>query len=175
MPLLPTPKSRAPELDVPLVGGGNFNLHDQKPDAFTILVFYRGLHCPKCQDQLKDIDAQFSGLSDQGLNVIAVTMDDAARAEKAKADWGLKHLPIAYSLSILTAKEYGLFLSDARKGSDEPNIFAEPAIFVIKPDGAIYAEYVQNTPFGRPPIADIAAGLKFVVESGYPTRGTSVA
>lgn len=170
-----TPKSPLPDLDLPLVGGGQFKPTQSDVKDFQILVFYRGLHCPKCKDHLRDIDSQFKDLSDQGLSLTAISMDSQERAEQTKADWGIEHLPIAYGLGILDAKAYGLFLSDKREGSDEPALFSEPAIMVAKPDGALYAQYIQNTPFGRPPMKDIAAGLAFVKKHDYPTRGTSVA
>lgn len=175
MPMLPTPKSRARALGLPLVNGGDFVLHEQTPEAFQILVFYRGLHCPKCKDYLRDIERRYEALCNQGLSIVAISMDSKDRAETTKSDWDLKNLPVAHSLGLLDAKAYGLFISDGRPDSNEPDLFSEPALFVIKPDGAIYAEYVQNTPFGRPPIADIAAGLDYVIQHDYPTRGTSVA
>ena len=38
------PREPAPELEVPLVGGGSWKLADQRPQAFTMLLFYRGLY-----------------------------------------------------------------------------------------------------------------------------------
>lgn len=176
MPELINPRSRVPELDVPLVGGGQFDLHnDSSPEKFTIVVAYRGLHCPKCRDQLQAIEPIASNLKSKGYNLIAVSMDGQERAEKAAKHWDLKDLPVGYDMGLLSAKEWGLFISDQREGSDEPKLFSEPGLFVVKPDGSLYAEYIQNTPFGRPPLDDIISGLEFVVKHDYPVRGTSVA
>lgn len=176
MPKLINPKSRVPDLSVPLVGGDYFDWHEASaPEKFTLVVAYRGLHCPKCKDQLQAIDPMVEGLTDEGYRILAVSMDTEARAKKAKEDWGLKHLTVGYDMGLLMAKSWGLFISDRREGSEEPKLFSEPGIFVVKPDGSLYAEYVQNTPFGRPPLDDIIAGLEFVIENDYPVRGTSVA
>lgn len=176
MPELINPQSRVPELDIPLVGGGQYDLHsDTPPEKFTILVAYRGLHCPKCKAQLQDIDPMVSELKSKGYNILAVSMDGEERAAKAVAEWDLLNIPVGYDMGLLTAKEWGLFISDKREGSEEPDLFSEPGLFVIKPDGSLYAEYIQNTPFGRPPLNDIIQGLEFVVEHDYPVRGTSVA
>jgi peroxiredoxin len=40
------PRQKVPALSVPLVGGGTWSLADQSPENFTMVVFYRGLHCP---------------------------------------------------------------------------------------------------------------------------------
>lgn len=40
-----TPDTPAPSLKPPLVGGGTFDLSDEKPENFTMVLFYRGLHC----------------------------------------------------------------------------------------------------------------------------------
>ena len=175
MPTLINPQSHMPDLDLPLVGGGRFNIADVQAEKFLIMVFYRGFHCPKCKTQLQEIDAQYNDLISKGYQFVAVSMDGQERADKAKSEWDLKFLPIAYDLPLMTAKTYGLFISDGRPDTKEPKLFSEPGLFVVKGDGALYAEYIQNTPFGRPPIGDIIGGLEFVIEKGYPTRGTSTA
>ena len=38
------PRQPAPSLVVDLIGGGVFNLAEEKPATFTLLAFYRGLH-----------------------------------------------------------------------------------------------------------------------------------
>jgi peroxiredoxin len=40
------PDSQAPVLSLPLVGGGTWSVTDQNPKNFTMVIFYRGLHCP---------------------------------------------------------------------------------------------------------------------------------
>jgi len=151
-------------------------LHDNpSPEKFTIIIAYRGLHCPKCKEQLKNIDPMIPDLKSKGYNLVAVSMDGEDRAKKAVEEWGLKNISVAYDMGLLKAKEWGLFVSDKREGSEEPARFSEPGLFVVKPDGSLYAEYIQNTPFGRPPMDDIISGLEYVVEHKYPVRGTSVA
>jgi len=174
MPQLLNPKSRLPTLDVPLVEGGRFVLADSKPEYFQIVVIYRGVHCPKCKKQLQEIDAKVADIRADGMDVVAISMDDEARAKKAVKEWKIENLPIGYDLSLLSAKELGLFLSDSISDS-EPKIFAEPGLFVVKPDGSLYAEYIQNTPFGRPDLDELLSGMKYAAENNYPTRGTSVA
>jgi peroxiredoxin len=162
-----------PELDFPLTEGGSFVLADTLAENFQIIVVYRGLHCPKCEKQLRAIDALMPDLRADGMELIAVSMDNEERAKKTKEDWEIENISIGYDLSLLTAKAMGLFISDSISDK-EPKLFTEPGIFVVRPDGSLYAEIIQNTPFGRPDMEDLLAGLNYAVENDYPTRGTSI-
>ena len=42
--MIPRPRTNVPDLSVDLVGGGRFRLADQRPQTFSIVVFYRGYH-----------------------------------------------------------------------------------------------------------------------------------
>lgn len=174
MPQLMTPKSKVPNFDVPLVDGGSFNMAEASPENFQIIVVYRGLHCPKCKAQLQEIEPLVADIRADGHDIVALSMDSEDRARKARDAWHLSDLPIAHSLELLDAKSLGLFISDAISDK-EPSRFSEPGLFVVRPDGSLYAEFIQNTPFGRPNMSDVLTGLNFAVEQDYPTRGTSVA
>ena len=50
------PRQPVPSLDLPLVGGGTWSLAEQKPENFTMVVFYRGYHCPICSRYLGDLN-----------------------------------------------------------------------------------------------------------------------
>jgi peroxiredoxin len=174
MPNLITPRSRIPNIEVPLVEGGTFNMSEASPENFQIIIAYRGYHCPKCKLQLEALAPMVADLRADGHDVVAVSMDSEERAKKVKDEWDVDDLPIAHSLELLDAKSLGLFISNAIS-ENEPQIFSEPGIFVVRPDGTLYAEIIQNTPFGRPDLADLVDGLNYAVKNDYPERGTSVA
>ena len=52
------PNQTVPPQRVDLAGGAQFDLASEKPFNFTLIVFYRGLHCPICKIQLKDLESQ---------------------------------------------------------------------------------------------------------------------
>jgi hypothetical protein len=56
-------------------------------------------------------------------------------------------------------------------GFEEPALFAEPGIFLVRPDGTLYFGTVQTMPFARPHFADILPAIDFVVKNDYPARG----
>lgn len=165
------PLEQAPALSVPLLGGGTFALADSTPEAFTIVVFYRGKHCPICKTYLKEIDALIDQAGDQGIEVVAVSMDNQERAEATLEEIATRKLRIGYDLSEASAREWGLYISSQRAGSTEPAVFAEPGLFVMRPDQTVFFAQTQSAPFTRPDFGKLLGGLKFVVENDYPARG----
>lgn len=56
-------------------------------------------------------------------------------------------------------------------GVEEPPRFAEPGIFLIRPDGSVYFAAVQTMPFARPHFSEILSALDFILKNDYPARG----
>ncbi|WP_299365159.1 redoxin domain-containing protein [Winogradskyella sp.] len=166
-----TPQTQAPELHIKLLGGDIWKLEDQNPENFTMLVFYRGLHCPVCEKYLKTLNGLIDAYAEKGVDVIAISMDVEARARKARIKWELsEHLKIGYELDAETANNWGLYLSKAIKDY-EPEVFNEPGLFLIKPDNTIYFVTLNSTPWGRPHLASFVKVIDFINTSGYPARG----
>lgn len=163
------PRTRAPELQLETIEG-RWSLHDQSPENFTMVVFYRGLHCPVCKSYLRSLEARLEDFRSRGVEVIAVSGDTEERAEQAKREWGLENLRIGYGQSTQSMREWGLFLSRAIKES-EPDLFAEPGLFLIRPDGTIYYESIQSMPFGRPIFQELLGAIDWVLQNDYPARG----
>jgi peroxiredoxin len=168
-----TPGQAVPALDLPLTIGAQYDLSKQRPDTFTLVVFYRGQHCPICRSYLEDLGGKVQAFAEHGINPVAVSMDEKDRAMTVDSDWGTGDLPLAYAMSAQTARAWGLYLSEGREGSDEPAIFSEPGLFLIRPDGTLYFANVQNAPFTRPPLDQLLEGVEFVIENDYPVRGTA--
>ncbi|MBU1253576.1 peroxiredoxin-like family protein [Qipengyuania sp. DY56-A-20] len=167
-----TPATTAPDLDLPLTIDARFVLSDQRPDAFTMLVFYRGSHCPICKRYLTQLGGRLEEFTRRGINVFAVSMDSPERAASAHKEWDTRDLPLAHSLSEDQARQWGLFLSQARPDSEEPEVFSEPALFLLKPDRSVYFEVVQSAPFTRPDLDQLLESVDFIAKQDYPTRGT---
>lgn len=170
MPVL-TPRSPAPELALPLVSGRTWRLAEQAPDAFTLVVFYRGLHCPKCRDQLTEIDRKLDALADVGVtSVVAVSGDAEQRARQTVDEWDLGRLPVGYGLTVAQMREWGLFVSKGVK-DPEPDEFSEPAWFLIRADGSVYSAHIQSMPFARPHLDNLINAVRFINDNDYPARG----
>ena len=172
------PRQPVPSLSIKLAGGGRFALSEDKPEHFTLLVFYRGLHCPICKAQLKDLEGKFPEFGQRGVSVLALSSDAQDRADRAKADWGLTTLRLGYGLALSDALDWGLYISTGRgptsAGIEEPPLFSEPALYLIRPDGTLYFGSVQTMPFARPHLGDVLSAIDVVLAKNYPARGEAV-
>jgi peroxiredoxin len=160
---------------VPLVGGGHWSLADQTPDQFTLIIVYRGFHCPICSNYLADLNRKLDDFDSRGVKVLVVSSDDEVRATEAREKWGLTQLTLGYGLSLESARQWGLYISSGRgetsAGVEEPAFFAEPGLFLTRPDGTLYFATVQTMPFARPSFGDILKAIDFVIAKDYPARG----
>lgn len=172
-PLLP--RRKVPSLKLPLVGGGTFELQADAPGRFTMLVFYRGLHCPQCARYLRDLESKLEAFAERGVKPLALSSDGEERAAQSKEDWGLDEMRVGYGLTLKEARDWGLYISAGRgktsAGIEEPALFSEPGLFLVRPDGTLYWSAVQTMPFSRPHFADVLTALDFVIDRDYPARG----
>lgn len=169
------PRQPVPELSVATLGGDTWTLSGQTPENFTMVVFFRGYHCPICSKYLADLGRKLARFADHGVGVIAISSDDKARAEKTQAEWDLGALSLGYALPLDKAREWGLFISTSKGktsiGVEEPPLFIEPGLFLIRPDNTLYWSSVQTMPFARTSFAEVLGALEFVIAKDYPARG----
>ena len=169
------PRTQPPVLSLPLARGGTLDdleLGTGADGRFTLMVFYRGLHCPVCRKQLRELDDEMDALREAGVGrIVAISMDTLKRATISIDDWELSRLPIAYGLSHEQAREWGLFISSGFK-KGEPEFFSEPGMVILDSDGTVFWSTVSSMPFGRMPVKAIIHGLEYVTETDYPARGT---
>jgi peroxiredoxin len=172
------PRQPVPALAVPLVGGGRFDIEKETPQQFSFVVFYRGLHCPICRTQMGDLETKLAEFTKRGVTVVALSSDTSERARRAKQEWKLANLRVGYGLDLAVARRWGLYISTSRgmtsAGVEEPPLFSEPGMFLVRPDCTLYFASVQTMPFARPHFADILTALDFVIAKGYPARGEVV-
>jgi len=175
MPQALLPRHPVPSLNVPLVGGGRYVLGASPGEQFDLIVFYRGLHCPICARYLLELERLSNEFVARGVKVLALSSDDEARGramgEKVKA----AGLQLAYGLGLRTARLWGLYISASRgktsTGMEEPALFSEPGVFLVRPDGTLYYGAVQTMPFARPAFQDLLGAIDFAVSKDYPARG----
>lgn len=165
------PRKPAPALSVPLISEGSFTLAERRPENFSILVFYRGKHCPICKGYLNQVQDQLDRGAGLGAETVAISMDADERARVSAAEWGLDRLEVGFALPEQTARDWGLYISSARPGTQEPAIFSEPGLFVVRSDSTVFFAQTQSAPFTRPPFDQLLNGLEFVLKNDYPARG----
>ena len=169
MPRQPVPALRVPTLN------GDWDLAAQKPERFTLVVFYRGLHCPICKTYVGELDKLVAEFAARGAGIQVLSSDTRERAEAARDNWGLANLNLGYGLSTETARNWGLYVSTSRgktsAGIEEPALFSEPGLFLVRPDGTLYWGSTSTMPFARPHFREILGALDFVIKNDYPARG----
>jgi peroxiredoxin len=169
------PRKPVPALEFDTVGGARWSLAAQKPQNFTMVVFYRGLHCPVCRRYTSELNGMIGEFDKRGVSTVITSTDSKERAAEAKEKWGLPALTVGYGVSIDKAREWGLYVSTSRgvtsAGVEEPPLFAEPGLFLVKPDATLYWGNISTMPFARPHFDEIAAAIDFAVSKNYPARG----
>ncbi len=169
------PRHPVPPLSVQTVSGDVWTLNEPAPGNFTMLVFYRGWHCPICRRTLAELNSRLDAFEQRGVRVLALSMDNAERAGISAVEWQLDRLTIGYGLDLETVRAWGLFVSSSRghtsAGILEPDYFNEPGLFLIRPDGTLYAASIQTMPFARPSFADVLGAIDYVLAHDYPARG----
>jgi peroxiredoxin len=172
------PRQPAPALEVATVGGGTWRLADRAPENFTMIVFYRGLHCPICSNYLHDLEHKLPAFAEHGVEAVVISGDDEARAAQAKEEWKLPSLTVGYGLTLDQARAWGLYVSagigKTSIGIEEPALFSEPGLFLVRPDGTLYFASIQTMPFARPAFGDILKAVGVVLQRNYPARGEVV-
>ncbi|GCL62832.1 peroxiredoxin-like family protein [Pseudaquabacterium pictum] len=177
-PPLPSPlipRQPVPSLQVPTLEHGSFCLADDAAENFTLVVFYRGLHCPICLKYLLELGRLQAEFDKRGVKVIAISSDGRERAQAMADKLKAPALRMGYDLSLAKAREWGLFVSTSRGttsiGIEEPAHFSEPGVFIVRPDGTLYYGAVQTMPFARPHFDELLAALDFALQKNYPARG----
>ncbi|MTI45176.1 peroxiredoxin [Roseibium hamelinense] len=170
-----TPRQAVPTLRVSTLEHGSFDLGNDQAEFATLVVFYRGLHCPICATYLKELERLTPEFAERGVKTIAVSSDGEERTKQMAEKIGAHSLRFGYGLPLSLAKEWGLYISTSRGttsiGIEEPALFSEPGVFLVKPDGTLYFASVQTMPFVRPHFKEMVGALDFVIKNEYPARG----
>jgi peroxiredoxin len=172
---LTTPKllmgNPATNLEVKTLAGNVWNLKEQPIGKYTMMVFYRGLHYPFCQEYIAAVEQKLAEFNQLGVNVIAISGDTLERAQEFKTVTKIENLAIGYGLTQDDMRRWGLYITKGHF-EGEPAIFSEPATFIIRPDGQLYYANIGTHPFARPDLSILLRGLDYIVNHDYPFRGT---
>ncbi len=169
------PREKTPNLSLPLLGGGTFDLTTDGADLGTVLCFYRGLHCPLCATYLKELEKLTPKFAEKGVKTIAISSDGEERTQAMADKIEAKSLRFAHGLRLQEARDWGLYISTSRGktsiGIEEPALFSEPGLFLVNKDQSLYYMSVQTMPFVRPHFSELLGALDFAIANSYPARG----
>ncbi len=169
------PRQKTPELKVPTLDHGDFDLASESSERGTVICFYRGLHCPICAKYLEEFEKRAPEFAERGVTTIAISSDTSERARDMAEKIKSKNLRFGYDLSLASARDWGLYISTSRGktsiGIEEPALFSEPGLFMVTPEQTLYYGSVQTMPFVRPHFSELVGALDFAIANSYPARG----
>ena len=169
------PRQKTPNLTLPLLGGGTFDLANEASSRGTVICFYRGRHCPICANYLKELEKKTADFAERGVGTVAISSDGEERTREMAEKVEAKGLRFAYDLPLQEAKDWGLYISTSRGktsiGIEEPALFSEPGLFMVTPEQTLYYGSVQTMPFVRPHFSELVSALDFAIANDYPARG----
>ena len=172
------PRQKTPDLTLPTLDGGTFDLATETSERGTVICFYRGLHCPICATYLTELKKRVSDFADRNVGTIAISNDGEERTRAMSDKIENDCLRFAYGLSLPKAREWGLYISTSRGktsiGIEEPALFSEPGLFMVTPMQTLYYGSVQTMPFVRPHFSELVSALDFAIANDYPARGEYV-
>ncbi len=69
------PRDIAPALVVETLSGTPYDLSLEKPARFSLVCFYRGLHCPVCSNYLRELDRLTPAFGERGVTTVAISVE----------------------------------------------------------------------------------------------------
>ncbi|MEM9580702.1 MAG: peroxiredoxin-like family protein [Pseudomonadota bacterium] len=169
------PRQTTPNLSLPTLDHGAFDLASDVSERGTVICFYRGLHCPICATYLTELEKRVGDFAERGVATIAVSSDGEERTRAMAEKIGATQLRFGYDLPLQVARDWGLYISTSRGktsiGIEEPALFSEPGLFMVTPQQTLYYGSVQTMPFVRPHFSELVGALDFAIKNTYPARG----
>lgn len=154
----------------PALSGGEITVGTPK-DRWTMLIVYRGRHCPKCKaylNKLQNMLGDWTALMD----LVVVSADTREKAESDAFEFGWT-FPLCYGLTEPQMRDLGLYVSDPLSEAETDTRFAEPGTFAIRPDGTLMLVDISNGPAARPDLDVLLSGMQFNIDNDRPARGTA--
>jgi peroxiredoxin len=156
MPLL-TPGDPFPRLTITTADGQALTLPDALAGDFAVVLFYRGAWCPYCNAQLRAFERASQTLADNGIRVVALSVDDkettAALVAKHKLAFPVGYGADAPAVAALT----GAFVNP------DP-VYLQSTDFVLDPAGNVVVSVYSSGAIGRLVPDDVVGLVRYLRE-----------
>ncbi|MDQ6850390.1 MAG: peroxiredoxin family protein [Actinomycetota bacterium] len=144
-----------PALDIPAVGGGTISLPEDLAGSFGVVLIYRGSWCPYCNAQLASFSRAQDRLTEVGIKVVALSVDDeatsAALVDKHHLSFPVGHSADADKVAAVT----GAY-------TNETPHHLQSTGFVLAPDGSVMTAVYSSGAIGRLVPEDVAGLVEYV-------------
>ena len=138
MPAL-TAGTRAPEVSLPLLSGGKFNLAEALKHGPVLLAFFK-ISCPVCQMTFPYLERIHKQLGASKLQVVGVSQNDAGSTSGFCKEYG-----VTFPVVLDDPKTYSV--------SNAYGITNVPTLFLVSTDGKIE---MSSVGWSRPDVQAVA-------------------
>ena len=160
MPLL-NPGDPFPRLTIETASGQSLTIPDAFAGDFATVLFYRGAWCPYCNAQLRAFERAGQALGDNGIRVVALSVDDkettAALVARHKLTFPVGYGADATSVAALT----GAFVNP------DP-VYLQSTDFVLDPGGKAIVSVYSSGAIGRLVPDDVIGLVRYLREHSAP-------
>ncbi|MEO7745126.1 MAG: peroxiredoxin family protein [Actinomycetota bacterium] len=144
-----------PSLTLQTVGGQGISLPDDLAGSYGVVLVYRGSWCPYCNAQLAAFSRAYDTLTELGVKVVALSVDDeptsAALVEKHRLPFVVAHSADA----DLVAAATGAYTND------DPH-YLQSTGFVLAPDGSVLTAVYSSAAIGRLVADDVIGFVRYL-------------
>lgn len=144
-----------PALSVHAVGGGSIQIPETLQGSYGVVLIYRGAWCPYCQAQLAGFQRASEKLTEAGIKVVALSVDDEATTkgaiEKHKLSFPVGHSASADEVASIT----GAY-------TNETPHYLQTTGFLLAPDGKILNAVYSSGPIGRLVAEDVIGMVTYL-------------
>jgi peroxiredoxin len=156
MPVL-NPGDLFPPLTIDTTDGQSVTVPDAFAGDFTVVLFYRGAWCPYCNAQLRAFERASQTLADNGVRVIALSVDDKETTTELVAKHKLT-FPVGYGADArAVAAATGAFVNP------DP-VYLQSTGFVLDPAGKVIVSVYSSGAIGRLVPEDVVGLVKYLRE-----------
>jgi peroxiredoxin len=144
-----------PSLTIGAVGGAAISLPDDLAGSYGVVLMYRGSWCPYCNTQLAAFSRAAQKLSDLGVKVVALSVDDEATSTALVAKHRLA-FPVGYGADAdAIAAVTGAYTNDNPR-------YLQSTGFVLDPNGKVITGVYSTAAIGRLVADDVAGFVSYV-------------
>lgn len=152
--------------------GGSWTVQGETTARLRLISFYRGAFCGFCTRFMQQLNGLHADFAELGIDLAGLSVDPKDTVQAWAESNGIDKISTGYGLTQEQIKACGLFASHFTRDGKEL-YFAEPALWLVRPNGELYLNIQSSVSCGRPDLESLLVGLKLLAGQGFPTRGNA--
>ena len=148
-----------PALNIPAVGGANIAISEWLAGSYGVVLVYRGAWCPYCMVQLAGFQRASEKLTETGIKVVALSVDDEATTRTTIEKHRLS-FPVGHSADVdEVAAATGAYTNETPR-------YLQTTGFLLTPDGRLANAVYSSGPIGRLVADDVIGMVTYLRSNG---------